>query len=56
MNQERYTRLKSISDFGYDINWEELHSKKILIIGVTISKRFIKQKRRASTIYVSGRI
>ena len=30
----RYTRLKSLSDFGYDINWEKLSEKKVLIIGV----------------------
>ena len=34
VEENRYTRLKSISDFGYDVNWEDLQLKKVLIIGV----------------------
>ena len=32
--EDRYTRLKSLKEFGYEVNWEDLFEKKILIIGV----------------------
>jgi ubiquitin-like modifier-activating enzyme 5 len=34
MNGDRYTRLKAIREFGYDINWEDLQKKHIGIVGV----------------------
>ena len=34
MNQTRYTRLKAIKDFGYDIDWDDLKKFHIGIIGV----------------------
>ena len=32
--EDRYTRLKSLKEFGYDVEWENLLDKTILIIGV----------------------
>lgn len=32
--EDRYTRLKSLKDFGLEVNWEDLFDKKILILGV----------------------
>ncbi len=32
--ENRYTRLKSIKEFGYDVNWDDLRDKKITIAGV----------------------
>ncbi len=34
MTQTRYTRLKAIKDFGYDIDWDDLKQFHIGIIGV----------------------
>ncbi|MFX1257778.1 MAG: ThiF family adenylyltransferase [Promethearchaeota archaeon] len=34
MNQNRYTRLKAIKEFGYDINWNDLRQYHIGIVGV----------------------
>ncbi len=34
MNEDRYVRLKSLAEFGIDINWDDLFTKKILIVGV----------------------
>ena len=34
MKEDRYTRLKAIKEFGYDINWEELNSYHVGIIGI----------------------
>ncbi|TFF88818.1 MAG: HesA/MoeB/ThiF family protein [Promethearchaeota archaeon] len=34
MNENRYTRLKAIKEFGYDVNWDELNDKNIGIVGV----------------------
>ncbi|TXT63145.1 MAG: hypothetical protein BAJALOKI1v1_780008 [Promethearchaeota archaeon] len=34
MKQDRYTRLKAIKDFGYNINWDDLQKIHIGIIGV----------------------
>jgi len=34
MKEDRYTRLKAIKEFGYDIDWEELNSYHIGIIGI----------------------
>lgn len=34
MNENRYTRLKAIKDFGYDIDWEILKNYHIGIVGV----------------------
>jgi molybdopterin/thiamine biosynthesis adenylyltransferase len=33
-NQNRYTRLKAIKEFGFDINWDEMRTKNITIAGV----------------------
>lgn len=33
-NQTRYTRLKAIKEFGFNINWDEIKTKKITIAGV----------------------
>src|SRR6056297_2696898 len=32
--EDRYTRLRAITDFGYNITWEELKEKKVVIAGV----------------------
>jgi molybdopterin/thiamine biosynthesis adenylyltransferase len=32
--EDRYTRLKAIKEFGYDIKWEDLFNKKVVIAGV----------------------
>ncbi len=34
MTQTRYTRLKAIKDFGYDIDWDDLKQLHVGIIGV----------------------
>jgi len=34
MCADRYTRLKAIKEFGYDIDWDELSDKHIGIIGI----------------------
>jgi ubiquitin-like modifier-activating enzyme 5 len=34
MCADRYTRLKAIKDFGYDIDWENLRDKHVGIIGI----------------------
>ncbi|MHA1472199.1 MAG: ThiF family adenylyltransferase, partial [Promethearchaeota archaeon] len=34
MKEDRYTRLKAIKEFGYDIDWEELSSYHVGIIGI----------------------
>jgi len=34
MTQNRYTRLKAIKEFGYDINWDDLRQYHIGIVGV----------------------
>ena len=34
MKEDRYTRLKAIKEFGYDINWEELRSYHVGIVGI----------------------
>ena len=34
MNQDRYTRLKAIKEFGYNINWDDLRLYHIGIVGV----------------------
>jgi len=34
MSENRYTRLKAIKEFGYDINWEELNQYHVGIVGV----------------------
>lgn len=31
---ERYTRIRAINEFGYDINWDDLRKKTVAIIGV----------------------
>jgi len=34
MTKDRYTRLKAIKEFGYDIDWKELKKKHVGIIGI----------------------
>ena len=34
MTQDRYTRLKAIEEFGYDVNWDDLRKYHIGIVGV----------------------
>ena len=34
MTQNRYTRLKAIKEFGYDINWDDLRKVHVGIVGV----------------------
>jgi ubiquitin-like modifier-activating enzyme 5 len=34
MPEDRYTRLKAIKEFGYDIDWEDLKSFHIGIVGI----------------------
>ena len=34
MTQNRYTRLKAIKEFGYDINWDDLKKFDIGIVGI----------------------
>ena len=34
MKEDRYTRLKAIKEFGYDIDWEELSSYHVGIVGI----------------------
>jgi len=34
MSEDRYTRLKAIKEFGYDINWDDLRKCRVGIIGV----------------------
>ena len=34
MNDDRYTRLKAIKEFGYEVEWEELKSNHVGIIGI----------------------
>ncbi|MFX1257786.1 MAG: ThiF family adenylyltransferase [Promethearchaeota archaeon] len=34
MNKNRYTRLRAIKEFGYDVNWDDLRQYHIGIIGV----------------------
>ncbi len=34
MAQNRYTRLKAIKEFGYDINWDDLRKYHVGIVGV----------------------
>ncbi len=34
MTQDRYTRLKAIKEFGYDINWDDLRKYHIGIVGI----------------------
>jgi len=34
MTQDRYTRLKAIKEFGYDINWDDLKKYHIGIVGI----------------------
>lgn len=34
MTEDRYTRLKAIKDFGYDVNWDKLRDKHIGIVGI----------------------
>lgn len=34
MPKDRYERLKAIKEFGYDVNWEDLHQYHIGIVGV----------------------
>jgi len=34
MKEDRYTRLRAIKEFGYDINWDELKKKHIGIVGI----------------------
>jgi ubiquitin-like modifier-activating enzyme 5 len=34
MDENRYTRLKALNDFGYEITWDDLKRKKIAIIGI----------------------
>ncbi len=34
MTQNRYTRLKAIEEFGYDINWDDLKKFHVGIVGV----------------------
>ena len=34
MREHRYTRLKAVREFGYDINWDDLKEKHVGIIGV----------------------
>jgi len=34
MTQDRYTRLKAIKEFGYDINWDDLRKFYIGIVGI----------------------
>jgi ubiquitin-like modifier-activating enzyme 5 len=42
---DRYTRLKAISDFGYDINWSDLLNNHIGVIGIggigTVTSEFL---------------
>jgi len=33
-DENRYTRLKSIKEFGFNVNWEDLYKKKVTIAGV----------------------
>ncbi|MBY9004630.1 MAG: ThiF family adenylyltransferase [Candidatus Lokiarchaeota archaeon] len=34
MKEDRYTRLKAIKEFGYDINWDDLSSYHVGVIGI----------------------
>jgi len=34
MDENRYTRLKALKDFGYEINWDDLKRKSVAIIGI----------------------
>lgn len=34
MKEDRYTRLKAIKEFGYDIDWEDLNSYHVGIVGM----------------------
>ena len=34
MTQDRYTRLKAIKEFGYDINWDDLKKCHTGIVGI----------------------
>ena len=34
MTEDRYTRLKAIKEFGYDVNWDDLRDKHIGIVGI----------------------
>ncbi len=34
MQDNRYTRLKAISEFGYDIDWDDLKKRHVGIVGV----------------------
>ncbi|MHA2037808.1 MAG: ThiF family adenylyltransferase [Promethearchaeota archaeon] len=34
MTEDRYTRLKAIKDFGYDVNWDNLKEVHIGIVGI----------------------
>jgi len=34
VNEDRYTRLKAIREFGYDLDWEDLRDKHVGIIGI----------------------
>ena len=33
-SENRYIRLKTIREFGIDVDWDDLHKKKVTIAGV----------------------
>ncbi|MFX1523959.1 MAG: ThiF family adenylyltransferase, partial [Promethearchaeota archaeon] len=34
MSEDRYTRLKAINEFGYNISWDDLKNKHVGIVGI----------------------